>query len=79
MVPFTHLALQSLQSFSKVFRVLFSAKTEAAFETDRYNNTDTDSQNEFKAINFHRGNCNKNNVVTAAISSPGSKTPLAWI
>ena len=43
----------------------------------RYNNTDTDSQNEFKAINFHRGNCNKNNVVTAAISSPGSKTPLA--
>ena len=32
MVPFTHLVLQFLQSFSKVFRVLFSVGTEA-FET----------------------------------------------
>ena len=36
-----------LQCFSKVFRVLFSVKTEA-FETDSNNNTDTDSQKEFK-------------------------------
>ena len=36
-----------LQCFSKVCRVLFSVKTEA-FETDSNNNTDTDSQNEFK-------------------------------
>ena len=49
MVPFTHLVLQSLQSFSKVFRVLFSVGTEA-FETDSNNNTVTDFQNEFKTI-----------------------------
>ena len=49
MVPFTHLVLQSFQCFSEVVRVYFSVNTEA-FETDSNNNTDTDSQNEFKNI-----------------------------